>query len=456
MIQDTNPKLEEQAKSQGWEAGIFNFGKAEGQGVDYFNPGLVQREDGLWLIVRRSEIVEGSRMGKNSLWACKLNPDLTPHGGPMLKWKDTAAEEQMEDPRVVYHNGRTWIGACNFIWYGDSWTGAHQVLGVFDTAWQCLARQDPVVGGNGAWLANVNGRHEKNWVYFFHEGKLHLLYSAKPWKIVQFGAKFSDKTLHESEGIEWQWGQIRGGTPPVLHDGLYWTFFHSSMPWSGRYRRYYMGAVAFESKPPFKPVKMTDEPLLIGSQHDSWQERKPCVVFPCGAVVQDDKWLISYGINDLKSGWAKIPHTDLLSRMSAPGERPQSMDELLLRDNTHQGKPVESVVPSEPLPEKYQKGGDELCAAPVETTGLGHLSTPPNAPSTQEAACDAAVTFDPEVAAKFGDENSGVYIGNIAEAKLEAKRANMAKARAAYQLQRASDTAKKKHRRMKRKAKAKQ
>lgn len=400
-IYDTNPKLAQQAEKQGWEAGIFDFGKAETGEVEFFNPGLVQRDDGLWLIVRKSEAMEDQKFGMNSIWACKLNPDLTPHGGPVLKWKNTAKEEHMEDPRAIYCNGRVWIGACNFIWHGNSWTGAHQVLGVFDTDWKNLVRQDPVFGGNTPYLTNVNGRHEKNWLYFFHEGKLHLLYNAFPWRVVEFGARWSEQTVFKHEGVEWPFGQIRGGTPPVLHDGVYWTFFHSSMTWSGRYRRYYMGALTFEAAPPFAPISLTTKPLLIGSQYDHWKERKPLVVFPCGAVLQDDTWLVTYGVNDLKSGWVKIPHKDLPPRMAQPGELPKSLDEMLIND-LPRIIDHDPVIPDEPIPEKYQEE-------------------------------DASKGYSVEVA----KPEAGYQVIIKRDAELERKRANMAKARAALAAKRA-------------------
>lgn len=75
-----------------------------------------------------------------------------------------------------------------------------------------------------------------------------------------------------------------------------------------------MGALAFEAKPPFKPVYVTPKPLLVGSQQDVWRDRKPLVVFPCGSVIENDTWLVTYGINDLKSGYIKIPHVDLVAK----------------------------------------------------------------------------------------------------------------------------------------------
>lgn len=310
---DNVPCLAEQAAAKGWAAGIFNFGLAEAPNVDYFNPGLVQRPDGLWLMTRRAVWEPGVRWGQNKIVAFKLGEDRTPQFGKVLKFVGAAPNEQFEDPRAIYHNGRTWVGACNFIFYGERWTGAHQTLGVFLDDWECLLRYHPEVGGNGCSL-RANTKHEKNWPWFFHEERLHLLYQANPWTVVSFGTKWDEQTKHNGREVTWNYGEIRGGTPPVRVDDLYWTFFHSSMPWQGPYRRYYMGALAFQATPPFTPVFITPEPMLIGSPHDRWNQRKPPCVFPCGAVLQNGSWFITYGVNDLNCGWVEIPHKSVASQ----------------------------------------------------------------------------------------------------------------------------------------------
>jgi hypothetical protein len=224
------------------------------------------------------------------------------------------------------------VSVCNFIWYNTGeWTGAHQSLGVFtidtqDTEqdWTCIRRYAPEVGGNSPHVNEQGKYHEKNWLWWFHQDRLTVLYQSNPWKTAQFGEKWEDATPYEHDfGAAWDYGDIRGGTPPVLVDGLYWTFFHSSVPWVSRFRRYYMGAVAFEAEPPFTPLLITHEPLLTGNQNDRWAPGKPLVVFPCGARIKDDKWLITYGINDLSSGWVEIPHEDIV-RLTQPLTRPKT------------------------------------------------------------------------------------------------------------------------------------
>ena len=48
----------------------------------------------------------------------------------------------------------------------------------------------------------------------------------------------------------------------------------------------------------------TNKPMLYASEKDErmYPEENPLVVFPCGAIIEDDKCLISLGINDEKTG----------------------------------------------------------------------------------------------------------------------------------------------------------
>lgn len=310
IVEDKTPTIFEQAAARNWPAGQFHFGKAEAPNIDYFNPGLVERPDGLWLLARRAVWEAGAPWGQNSIVAIKLNDDLCPLYGKELRFLDAYPDAQFEDPRAVYHAGKTWVAACNYLYMGARWTGAHQTLGVFENDWSGTRSYHPVVGGNGEDIWSNTG-HEKNWPWFFHENKLHLLYQSNPWQVYEFNERWTERKLYQGAGLTWDYGEIRGGTPPVKVDDLYWTFFHSSLPWEGKYRRYYMGVVAFKAGPPFDPVRWSLEPLLIGSLKDRWHAKKPPCVFPCGSVIRNGEWIVTYGINDLNCGWVKIKHEKL-------------------------------------------------------------------------------------------------------------------------------------------------
>jgi hypothetical protein len=319
--EDSTPSILEQANTAGWKAEYYNWGKAEGDGADMFNPALIERPDGIWMITRRSEPhPQGFRFGQNKVWAFLMDETgKVPRMGKLLKWPNSAPDQHFEDPRGFYHPGvsQTCVGACTFIWYPDrTWTGAIQCFGMFDEQWECKKMDFPVIGGNPDQMTRIDrARYEKNWLWWLHDDRLHLLYKAAPWLVVGFGRSWKERQEYKHNGVFWPYGDIRGGTSPVRVGDYYFTFHHSSLPWKGRYRRYYTGALAFESKPPFTPKMITPEPLLIGSQNDTWTQRKPLVIFPCGALFRNGKWLISAGVNDIKSAWIEIDHDSLLSRM---------------------------------------------------------------------------------------------------------------------------------------------
>ncbi len=325
---DSTAPIKAQAEAQGWNADYYHFGKLEDQGNDYFNPGLVERPDGLWLLARVSEPhPEGFKFGQNNVFAFMLDKTgKIPKMGKRLNWPVDEPRQHFEDPRGFYHPGinQTIIGVCTFLWYPmGTWTGPIQALGMFDEEWMCKKMDYPRVKPFhlGRMEKIQNHKHyEKNWIWFLHEGRLILLYKANPWTVFIYGNKWGEREDFELEGVQWPYGEIRGGTTPVRVGDYYFTFHHSSLPWRGRYRRYYAGCIAFDAKPPFTPRMITSEPLLQGSQNDFWQQRKPLVIFPCGAIHKDGKWLVTCGVNDLKSAWVELSHESLLSKMRPIGD----------------------------------------------------------------------------------------------------------------------------------------
>src|SRR5215211_4123446 len=101
---DDTPSILDQSKTAGFEAGFYHFGKLEGQGSDFFNPGLVEREDGTWLLVRASGIhPEGFVYGQNRLVAFLLDEtDKIPRMGKILHWPVENLQQHFEDPRGFY------------------------------------------------------------------------------------------------------------------------------------------------------------------------------------------------------------------------------------------------------------------------------------------------------------------------------------------------------------------
>lgn len=320
-----------------WRCGFFNFDGPSGQNgrggreqYAFFNPGLVERPDGLWLIARRSKNERRFRVGFNDLVAAKLEEGTYQVKGYVpIVTRHYFDREHFEDPRAIYHNGVTYISACNFVIVnnGNGWTGAHQTMNAihgthWSRHWQVQERFDPVFGYNGARIGQDTGM-EKNWLWWVaptgHQRdaglNFYLVYKASPHVVAQFDSQFIFMQEFKTENDaskKWPYGTIRGGTPPVMVNGEYLTFFHSSLPTGDQYhRRYYMGAYTFEAQPPFTMKRMTMEPLLVGSWQDRWAPNKPLVVFPCGSRLKHGNWLVTMGVNDLEAAWIEIPQLEL-------------------------------------------------------------------------------------------------------------------------------------------------
>ena len=301
-----------------WRCQLFDFGKAHFNGVDYFNCAICKIGDVKWLVTRRSINQPKAIFGMNDLVAFELR-GMTPLRGVRVGTEKRFNAEQWEDPRVLVHNNRVWVSCCDFVWQKGKWTGAHQIVTEVNEKWQGIKRYDPVYGGNGPNLG-LNKSHEKNWLFFMYGESPHMIYKASPHEVVALNSDFSPVRMADGwplgyktewDSSVWKYGEIRGGTNPVLVGDEYYTFFHSSLPWMPPKRQYFMGAYTFESKPPFRVKRITPNFLLAGSKHDRWDKSKPACVFACGSVLEHNNFTVSFGVNDLCSAWIEIPKRDL-------------------------------------------------------------------------------------------------------------------------------------------------
>lgn len=162
---------------------------------------------------------------------------------------------------------------------------------------------------------------EKNWLFFEHEGKLLCLYQTWPEQIIIEVDGYKVENEWRTPIEHWKWGQIRGGAFGELESGKMIRFFHSSLhnepsPYKARY---YLGAMEFETKPPFQSKLISKRPIVKGSENDdlnlpdrlACQHHKPQVIFPGGCVSQEDSWLLACGINDCESAVLKIKRENL-------------------------------------------------------------------------------------------------------------------------------------------------
>lgn len=268
-----------------------------------FNPCIFEFKDNKYFLTRKcTHVTEEINVNTFNLYKFDSLEKIN------FKINDEVKFEQYEDPRVFLHNNKIYIGCSNYI-HKFLPKIIHQKILVYDENFNHIDNIHPVYGLNKKTIEQSDGQ-EKNWTYFVYEDRLMCIYKMNPHTVVEFdwqGNMIAEyKTYFNTNNI-WKFGECRGGTNPILKDGYYHSFFHSHINIeykNKKSRKYFIGYYKFESKPPFKIVEISKEPILWGNEKDEMimDEHYYQVVFPCGAIIKNDKFLVSFGINEEKSG----------------------------------------------------------------------------------------------------------------------------------------------------------
>jgi predicted GH43/DUF377 family glycosyl hydrolase len=261
----------------------------------------------VFLMARESVLIDVNKF-KNTLKLYELDCDYNITSNLNLKIVDEIENEQYEDPRVIFYNDRYYVGCANYQ-YGKI-KFIHQKVLVFDKDFNHIDNIHIEYDGNGSSIKE-NKNNQKNWTFFIHKENLMVVYKMNPHIILEIDLK-TKKLVSEYKNYQdidemWDFGECRMGSNPILKDGYYHNFFHSSLPWRFPKRQYFMGYYKFESFPPFKIVEIKKEPILYGNEADDrvLKDISPLVIFPCGAIEKDGKFVVSFGLNDEKTGIIK-------------------------------------------------------------------------------------------------------------------------------------------------------
>lgn len=159
-----------------------------------------------------------------------------------------------------------------------------------------------------------NGQ-EKNWVCWEHDNKLHVSYQSSPEHIVAEIEGERHQKTYRTPCPPCAFGHPRGGTQPIPYQGALLRFIHTNdvNPKSDQWWTYCLGALLMEAQPPFRILKISGKPILIGNEqyfpgHKFWKTR---VIFPMGVVPNNNGWQVSLGINDSQSASIQIRESDL-------------------------------------------------------------------------------------------------------------------------------------------------
>lgn len=309
------PTFDIQARRFNGVTGHFNLPRIPD--IYYFNPTLCDHMGSRWVTFRRSFFDYGHwKNYRTTISMFPVEQSTMKLGREYeLAWPKRDPMEQTDDPRTVMINGHLTLGVCSWRTPQDKApTIVHQSLGVFDQM-QIGGIVDVAYRGNGTTIFNGTAM-EKNWLWFEHDGAIHFVYQAEPMTVCRVeNGKVAQEYVTNTD-LKWNRGTVRGGTPPVRVGDLYYTFFHSSIPWRhippvGVRNRYYMGCLAFDAFPPFKVRKITKDYMLGGTFNEPTIKLAPPCVFPSGALLDDGRWTITYGINDCTGGWLKVDHAEV-------------------------------------------------------------------------------------------------------------------------------------------------
>lgn len=231
-----------------------------------------------------------------------------------------------EDPRVVCApNGTYVMTVCS--WAGQYFddgvnfqTVAHQMVYGLSPDFKILHETHPVYGYNGRHhFANLVD--EKNWIPFFYANELHFAYTIKPHRVFRIVDDYTTLEYTTAGLTDWEYGKPSGSTPLVdFDDQARLGLFHSYIA-KGVERTYYLGAYLIEKHPPFRILRWTKKPLIVGSRehtaseiyHNAWSyfmgstapsshKHQHAVVYPCSLLRQGDTWLAGCGVNEIASG----------------------------------------------------------------------------------------------------------------------------------------------------------
>lgn len=290
-----------------------------------FNPSIVRWNGRLFMsfrVIPNHICTYYSRIG-----IVEVDEDFNPIRKPQLL--DTLNDHicklfAAEDARLVTIGDQLWIVFCDRDGLFNK--GANRIhiaqLELVDNLFylkqkECLRTFE----GASWWL------RERNWVPYDYQGSLLLTYSINPHKILSpiLGTGSCETMFTSSADIQWPWGELRGGTPALLEDKDYLSFFHSSTPIQSVQSNgqttihYFIGAYLFSSEPPFEVKKISIEPI-IGKEFYSENTYKPywgpvIAIFPCGFISNKDFVWLFYGRHDHESWVAKIDKKELLKTL---------------------------------------------------------------------------------------------------------------------------------------------
>lgn len=261
-----------------------------------FNPALAEWDGGYVFCWR-----DGWK-GSN-LWAVRLDAGLQPVARPVRLEMGPHPECSYgrEDPTLFTYRGSLHVSFVGVEGRGRQVTRTNMLyarLGAdlrVEQSW--TIRRPPGVPSH---------RWEKNWQFVPSGDRLFAVYLVTPRlqvvEVLPGGA--TRYVVDEPHELPWSGGEVRGGATPVLRGGEYYSFFHDRIEVGG-VRVYRAGCYTFDADT-FRAVRITRDPLIVADPKTNPGNYCHCV-FPRGAVLRGDSWVLSCGVHDRFTEIRRIP-----------------------------------------------------------------------------------------------------------------------------------------------------
>jgi predicted GH43/DUF377 family glycosyl hydrolase len=233
----------------------------------------------------------------SEIWTCELDGRWRASGNRRLDLpRDLYNRRGCEDPRFFVHGGRLHL----------AYTGLQDAHDQVTNVLYCRLGDDLGVEEHFHPLYDQRAPWEKNWQFFGADGELWAVYAIAPHVVLKVRGHHTQVTYRHEWPVLWKGGVLRGGASPVRLEGQFYCFFHGvSHEPTGKV--YAMGCYTFEAAPPFRPLRVTQQPLLPPVPR--WESDR--CVFPCGAFLRDGRWFVTYGYQNREVRVAEFGEQEL-------------------------------------------------------------------------------------------------------------------------------------------------
>jgi len=311
-------------------AGRGSFGYAAG----VLNPGAITNGSEIILLARGERVpwVQASRDVSAFLKSCQpliftLDQQLAIVRADEAGVANANPSRRMrlEDFRLFRFRDELYSNHSTFSLAGEVTSGdttpvkfGSSKIGVGISRLDLAARQLSFLGAPA--LDFPTGPIEKNWAMFDHQSELYLVYSFRPFHLLQ-AAKWPElqfKTICREDlaiPVAADGLKFRNSANPVDYDAKYFLHMvHKVYPG----KKYSFWAVLIE-KVSLRPTHISTRPIVCG-----WQSSPAAIIYACSLVVQKDQILVFGGLNDTGMGFWKVSRTELdanwtvLNRNSQP------------------------------------------------------------------------------------------------------------------------------------------